>query len=196
MKLIVFHYSVLVHKSVASFAPPKFGETRSNENEKQIRHPPTTQVPSSICQVPSWKNIGTLHTDKTWNKKHPREKYFSRRYCVTMKWPSGIDLLHGHHFVNGNSSWKLQGGGIRQNIFNTFQKLLKFDKNCIVHSTFYLLNFNIVKSWDVNMLIYIYMCITKFSVFKGEFRGSAPGARPPKIFSNTIFFLTILHKGA
>ena len=45
MKLIC-HYKILVHKFVASFTPPKFGETRGNVNEKQIRHPCTTQVPS------------------------------------------------------------------------------------------------------------------------------------------------------
>ena len=43
---MIFHYKIIIHKFVASFAPPKFGETRGNETEKQIRHPCTAQVPS------------------------------------------------------------------------------------------------------------------------------------------------------
>ena len=36
MKRVIFHYKILVHKFVASFAFPEFGETRINGIWKQI----------------------------------------------------------------------------------------------------------------------------------------------------------------
>ena len=74
--------TILEKNQPNSFAPPKFGETHSNENEKQIRHPLQRRYPRKYATYPREKiQIHSTPTKHKHEAPSSKKKFFSALLC-------------------------------------------------------------------------------------------------------------------